>query len=482
MPGPLRPRLLLLFAAPLGAADVPADAPPAPVAPAAPAASADVAPAPAAPRATAAAPAPAAAPEAPAQPAGPALTLAQALDAAAHNNIARTLGEVRLARVLALQQQAYSLIKPSLVASGGYATTSRSDIPFDRSPSQTWSGDVSMRLSLFNASAFPAVRAAARQVMAQSLESRELNRTVAFAVARGFIGVIAAERQRDAAIRRRTVATRIVADARARADAGIASENDATRARLELANAELAVTNAEQAAQQNRLSLAELIGTPADARLAEPPSAEIPARELSGLVPLANARREDLEALRLRADVEFKLAQQARYEGIPTVGVLGSFGDSRNVHGPVTAFRQFRDPAWTVALNAEWVLYDGGRRAGRSGVATANAREILAQYENAKSMLRRDLGIALVALSAAEAGIAQGTIRLEVAGTNAREVEARSAQGLATALEVADANASAFEAEADLARRKLDLESARFELRRLVGFWPLAERRPTVVP
>ena len=59
-----------------------------------------------------------------------------------------------------------------------------------------------------------------------------------------------------------------------------------------------------------------------------------------------------------------------------------------------------------------------------------------------------------------------------MAEQNAREVRVRYSEGLATALEQADATASAFEASAELARQRFALGVARLSLSQALGRWP----------
>ncbi len=408
------------------------------------------------------------------------LTLAQALELASRNNMTGAIAEARIQGVLALLQQAYSLLRPSLSVNGGYSLVSSSDRPFGSSPSQTFSGAVSVNMTVFNAAAIPAVAAARRNVQAQRFSSSELRRALAYTVASSFLQIIAGEEQLSAAQRRSSVAGKSLSDTRARTGAGLASENDATRARLEVATADLSLTSAQEAVSTSRLALAQLIGMPVEGRLETPASAVVPGRSLGALESLAVDRRGDLSALLLQVEAQRKLALQARLGGVPTLSLVGSYSD-RAVSG-VTDFSAgvlpAGDPVWSVGVNAQWQLFDGGLRAGQSAGYAAQAKELYAQYLDQRSLLHRDLATALVALAAAESSFEQSGVQVEVARTNQREVLARSGQGLATALDLADAIASLYEAEAGQTQRRYDLEIARLQVRELVGAWPLSDAAP----
>ena len=407
-------------------------------------------------------------------PQAPPLDIATALHAASVNNMQTEIAEANIESSLAMERQAYSLLYPTLTASGGYSTVSSSDSPFGASPAQTTNGTVQVSLNIFNAAAFPGVTAAKRNLQAQRYTSRELERTLAFNVARGFLVIIATEQLLDAGSRRLAVSRQTVIDAKSRAGAGLASQNDATRALLTQATAQLTLTSDAQSVSSSRLALAQLIGLPVVGPIAVAPDIVVPGRDEATLEILALKNREDLASLRLQVEAQRKLALSERLGLVPEVSVVGSYAD-RNVTGNASlsaGILPAGDPVWTVGINANWTIYDGGMHSSLADGYTAAARQIYAQYLDQCSILHRDLSTALLALASAEAAIVQSGVQVEVARTNSREIQARSAQGLATALDVADAIASQFEAEADYVHRAFTLQTDRLQLRSLVGYWP----------
>ena len=413
-------------------------------------------------------------------PQAAALDIATALHAAGVNNMQTEIAEANLEGSLAMERQAYSLLYPTLTASGGYSTVSSSDIPFGAAPAQTTNGTVQVSMNIFNAAAFPGVSAAKKNLQAQRYTSRELERTLAFNVARSFLVIIATEQLLDAGSRRLAVARQTVIDAKSRAGAGLASQNDATRAQLTQATAQLTVTSDAQSVSSSRLALAQLIGLPVVGPIAVAPEIIVPGRDEASLELLALKNREDLASLRLQVEAQRKLALSERLGLVPEVSVVGSYAD-RNVTGNASlsaGILPAGDPVWTVGLNANWTIYDGGMHSGLADAYNAAARQIYAQYRDQCSILHRDLATALLALSSAEAAIIQSGVQVDVARTNSREIQARSAQGLATALDVADAIASQFEAEADYVQRAFTLQTDRLQLRNLVGYWPTSDAAP----
>ncbi len=404
------------------------------------------------------------------------LTLTEAINQAHQRNETREIAAARLQHALALRRQALALLLPSLSASASLQKNSISDQPFARRLSQQLGADVSVGLTLFNVTSIESVRAAGVSASAQELDSAELRRVLAFQVTSGFLSAIAAEHQLQAARNRRLVAAQTLDQTKARVQAGVATGNDATRSELELATAELTVTNDTQAVLAARLSLGDLVGRTVDEPLQEPALAVLPNRELAQLQALALAERADLRssALRLRAtDLQIN---GTRLGLVPTIGVRGSYGANRDDPSPFFS----NSPQWQVALVSQWNLYDGGNREATVEALAASRREADATLRASKRTLYRDIATALGALNTAELALSQAETQLKVAKINADEVQARFRQGLATALQAADANASVFQAESDLTSRQLNLQSSRFQLRELSGRWPLSDIMPGV--
>ncbi len=69
-------------------------------------------------------------------------------------------------------------------------------------------------------------------------------------------------------------------------------------------------------------------------------------------------------------------------------------------------------------------------------------------------------------------------MQADVAAQNAEEVRERFGQGLATALEQADATVARFEADAQLARQGFAARTAQLALAQALGLWPLDAAAP----
>jgi outer membrane protein TolC len=414
-----------------------------------------------------------------AQSTAPALTLSEALALATRNNELSGIAIARLDRARALRRQAYSTLLPDLNFTGTYTrrssevTRTVDDEKIVVQAIDAFSGVMTVDADILDVRAFPVARSATRNLEAQEHASTEIRRALAFDVASSFFAVLSAERLREAASRRIEVAQATVSDARTRLEAGLASSNDLTRAELELATAQLALTQAQNAVLDSRLSLGYLIAEPvADRPLVEPPSEPSDSASPEELERVAQEARADLRELTLRAEALRLLALEPQLRVIPTLTLRGTY------RGTNEAGLSGRERDWNVAALLNWEIFDGGSRYAEAAARRAEYREALLNADALRRRIGLEIRTARTDLETARAGLEQAQVRARVAEQNAKEVRVRYSEGLATALEQADATVSAFEAEAELARQRFALGIAQLSLSRALGRWPAASAVP----
>lgn len=413
--------------------------------------------------------------EAPAAPpTAPPLTLSEALALAGRNNELSGIAAARIDRARALRRQAYAALLPDLSFAGTYTRRSREvtrtvdDEQIVVQALDALSGVVTVETDVLDVRAFPVARSATRNLEAQENASAEIQRVLAYDVSSSFFAVLSAEQLRDAASRRIEVAQATVDDARTKLEAGLASSNDLTRAELELATAQLALTEAQNAVVSSRLSLGYLIAAPVERPLVEPPAEPLESASADELEQAAQGARADLRELTLRAESLRLLALEPQLRAIPTVTLRGTY------RGTNEAGLSGRERDWNVAALLNWEIFDGGTRYAEAAARRAEYREALLNADALRRRIGLEIRTARTDLATSRAALEQAEVRSRVAEQNAREVRVRYSEGLATALEQADAAVSAFEAAADLARQRFALGIARLSLSRALGRWPAA--------
>lgn len=333
--------------------------------------------------------------------------------------------------------------------------------------------------TLFDARSLTSLAAIRAQRDASVAAAAESRRQLAFEVSQAFLATLGTTQVREASARRFTFAGQNLEAAKARFAAGLASVNDVTRAELEYATAEVGLTQVKGQVETSTLQLGHLLDAPGAVRgplvvpefLIEAAAAE--AADAEGLVAEALARRLDVGSLRSLASAQRSLSKLPLLGWVPSLGASGRYSLTNEA-----SFNN-RNWNWSVGATLTWSLFDGGARLGQSREQRALAR--LADLDLQAATRRVDVEVreALVSLSSQRASLRQATVAQEVAKKNAAETTELYRQGLASALEVADAIVSLFEAEVALVQERYGLGVAFLNLEAALGLDPFGKEPRT---
>lgn len=404
-----------------------------------------------------------------------ALTLRRAVQLALSGNEISAIAAARLEGAAALRRQAIAQFLPALTITANATRRAREVtrlIDGDEVTVQAadaYSSQAAVDTPLFDLRALPLVRAATDALEAQTIESQELRRALAFDVADGFYAALSLERLLGAARQRVAVGRQTVEESRIRLDAGLANRNDLTRTELELATAELVETRAENNVTTAQLALFYLIHAPAElagAELAVPPRTAPQSADRETLIARALAGRQELAALAERLQEARRLALAPRLGWVPRLDLRGIYRWTNE------AGLSGNTEDWNIGANLTWELFDGGDRSALAAQRDAAATEIELLLAQRRRQVILEVDRAAADLATAEATLAQARTQLAFAGQNAEEVRERFQNGLATGLEQADAQVSAFEAEVEVARQGFARDVADLALERALGGWP----------
>lgn len=378
-------------------------------------------------------------------------------------------------------QRARSFFLPSVTSASTYTRR-----PFERRITidgnevviQRFNGlseTISLNLTLFDIRSLSGLSAVKAQRNASVAAAAEDRRQLAFEVSQAFLATLGTTQVREASARRFTFAGQNLEAAKARYAAGLASINDVTRAELEYATAEVGLTQVKGQVETSALQLGYLLDAPAAVRhplvvpefLIEAASAE--AADGEALVAEALARRLDVGALRWTASAQRLLAKEPMLRWVPSLAASGRY--------IMTNEAGFSGKTWNWNFGATltWSLFDGLVRYSDDKERKALAR--LAELDVQAATRRVDVEVreALVSLANQRASLKQATVAHEVAKKNAAETAELYRQGLASALEVADANVSLFEAEVALVQERYGLGVAFLNLEAALGLDPFGK-------
>jgi outer membrane protein TolC len=397
------------------------------------------------------------------------LTLERAVELAMERNerpaIAETAVEAAEARVRLARTAFFPRLDVNGNLSGEFADTT------DRTLSTT----AVVTQPLFNARVFPLYRAQRFERDAARATADESRRVVGFDAAAAFLATLSFEQVLLAATNRREFAQTNLDDVRARFEAGLVSSNDVTRAELELATAVRGQAQAAGDVQAARVNLENLLNAAVEGPLAPPETLLAAAAQnpdmTGAVVAEAQQRRGDVVAQRARVESLRAFADEPRARFIPNLTLTAQ---TRNVNdGPIAD----RNNEGFVGLSFGWPVFDAGVRNAERAERLAGVRGAELELEQDLRGVERDLRTAAVRLTTEQAALREAAAATRAARKNADETAALYREGLASALELADATQRLFEAEVAEVTARFRMAVAYLSLREARGVSPVGSER-----
>lgn len=409
------------------------------------------------------------------------LTLEEAVRMALAKNEQALTADAQLTSAQALVSKARAYFLPTLDATGTY--TRRPDQVRRIINNQSvivqnfnaLSGVASLNLTLFDSRGIPGFRNVRSERNAQESASAESKRRLAFEASQAYLATLSTGQLHEASQRRYEFARQNLEAATARYNAGLVSVNDVTRAELEFATAEMGITQTDGQTKTAYLELGYLLDDPtiAEATLVSPEflvrAAAVDSVMVNQLIAEAEGRRLDLDALRWHAKAERALLMEPILRWLPSVNLSGQY-DYTNETG-----LSGNTNTWTAGLTLDWSIFDGFARNADYGQAKAQVRIADLAVSSTLRRVEVDVRNALVSLSSAHAALKEADVAHEVAQRNAVETGQLYRQGLASALQVADANVSLFEAEVALVTEQYAVALAYLNFEAALGLDPFGK-------
>jgi hypothetical protein len=199
--------------------------------------------------------------------------------------------------------------------------------PTDRTPNNMENAGITVNQPILSASTYPLYAQAKNLASAQRAQTTDDKRLLAFAAANAFFAVLDASALLQAAQNQLETAKANLADAQARADAGLTSSNDVTRARIDMASSSRQVEIGQGNVETSVIDL-ELV---VNARLAAPftppgdtlSAAERAAGDVESLVTFAVAHRPDVAVSKFDALAAHDFAEEPLLRIVPTLSLQG---------------------------------------------------------------------------------------------------------------------------------------------------------------
>jgi len=323
---------------------------------------------------------------------------------------------------------------------------------------------------LFDARVFPLYRMQRFERDAARFSAVESKRILGFDAAATFLTALSYEQVLLAAQNRSKFAQTNLDDVRARFEAGLVSSNDVTRAELELATAVRGVAQAAGNVEASRVELENLLKAGVGAL--EPPVALLEAAAAApaltdAVIAEAQGRRSDLAARRAGVEAARAFADEPRARFLPSV-LLNA--QTRNINDGAIANRNNEG---FVGLTLNWPVFDAGVRNAERVEREALLRGEELELELALREVDRQVRSAAVQVATEQAALREAAAALRAARKNLEETTILYREGLASALELADATQRLFEAEVAEVTARYRMALAYLSLREASGVGPV---------
>ena len=312
---------------------------------------------------------------------------------------------------------------------------------------------LSLKQTLFNITALRAPGVAEAGVAAARAGVVAAEDNLSFAAAQLFVTLAGLKGLEAATQRAIEVGDKRIKDARAQLEAGTSTQLNVTRAETDRASAaqqKLAIQTqrrtlqAQLAALLGRTTTVDVSGEPIDTQvLLEAP-----------VEPSARANVKAGEAALVAAEKAIGLSDLS---WLPTLAAEGNLRYSN-----VSGFSGDNFVA-TGTLNLVIPLYDSGVRYADTDAARAATAKARAELDRARVEAHAAVVEAEARVESAQAELSLGEAQLRLATEAVAQVEALSGAGLATDLELVDADRVRFGADQSLAQKRFALDIARIQ-------------------
>jgi outer membrane protein TolC len=308
-------------------------------------------------------------------------------------------------------------------------------------------------------------RATQETEKASQLSAKDARELVVLAVGGSYLQTVATAARVGSQRAQVANAEAINRQAQVRKEAGTNARIDVTRSAVELQTEQQRLSTLEAELRKEKIALARLIGLPQDRELilAEPLAVQ------AGSLPDANQtiqvawqRRADLKALEASVRAAEIAVSAARAEYLPSASVSGNYGvigpNPSTTHGVFSVTGSVNVPIW-----------QGGRVKGDILQAEATLDQRRAELANERGKVEQDVRTALIEMEAAQGQVRLAESSRDLANETLAQARDRFGAGVATTLEVVQAQQQVASAESDSISSLFSYQLAKLSLARAMG-------------
>jgi outer membrane protein TolC len=329
----------------------------------------------------------------------------------------------------------------------------------------TAAAQISASQQLFNVPAYYLYRSAQRSEAAANLSTLNIRGGVTLAVGTQYLLALADAAQIENAKALERADQEAYRQAKASHEAGVGTNLDELRARVQLQTQQQALISDENAFAKDKIALNRLIGLPADQEITlteAAPYAEFTALSLQDAKTLAYQRRKDLLSLQAQLEVAIRARKAVNAERLPTVafdgyyGVLGEIGNF--YHGVFAATGKVSVP-----------IFQEGQLRGEHQVAEAQVIALRQQIESLQVSIESQIRMAMLDVQSSSELVKVARSNVDLATQEVQDASERFSTGVDDNLPVVQAQAVLAQAQSRLVQTLYQYNQSKLTLARNTG-------------
>ena len=407
-----------------------------------------------------------------AQPEGPVLKLSlrDAMDAAVDQNPTVRLFRERISQAQDVADTQLGTLLPNLSGqlSGArrrFFTGSFGGSPTVTNPRDFYEARAALTQNVFSLSLIQKWRAAKSGVEVASLNAEVTKRDTMATVGLVYLETLRAMAAVEARKADVTLNQELLRLATERKAAGMATSLDVTRAKVQLENVRQQLLVAENERDRAKLNLIRAIGLSFDVALVltdEMAMVSVPEQTMGEALAVANDNRTELKVQKQRERLASLSLSSVRSERLPSIQASGDVGLIGN---------QIPDMLTTdnVQVLMTVPIFDGGQREGRISESKSLVRQEKITSQDTWYQVTLEVRDALLTLHSAQKQVTVAEEGLKLSLTELELARERFAVGVATNIEVTNAQTSVAQARDNVIESLFNFNAARINLARSQG-------------
>jgi outer membrane protein len=395
------------------------------------------------------------------------ITLTEAVHRALLRNPSAQIAALEIERARALLEEVRAISLPSLTANGTYTRLdgdrwSKLSATKPIAAKDQLAANLNLSVPLLAPQRWVQWSQAAANLRTSEASNQDVRRTVALAVARAYLTVIAQKRTVDT--NNRAVATDRAhyEYAHTRLVGGVGNRVDDVRAAQQLAADETLLAASYTALARAREALSVLVGQDQPVDVFDDVSLGSASSDLEEAI----AKRKDVAAAKARLNTAEKVKRESWADYTPTL--TGQFQPFYQNPSSLTT----PETGWQALLVLNFPLFEGGLRRGQSHERAALVSEARAQYEALTRQTRSDIRLAVETIRRAEQALSSATRAANLAHEALSLSTLAYQAGATTNIEVIDAERRARDTDAAVVVAEDSLRQARLDLLAAAGQFP----------